>query len=430
MTRLKKRIKFIKILILLTIIFIIANTAILAFKAIAAAGVNYVTQSENITNPEATNFLLVGTDLGGNRTFAEDGVRTDVQMVVSLVPENERGNAEVNIMNVPRDVMTEYSCGGSGKINGAADEAARVAYNNGLDDNAVEDAAVDCTVGTMENLLDITIDYYVVVNFDSFISIVDGIGGIDLVNQYYFCEQDENGKADAYCFEEGDIHLDGGEALAYARQRYESSDYERGQRQQLIMGKILAKVLANPTSYVDNFASTVISDTINNLNVDLLLSLLNWASKTFNNTVHDISSGTPLYIDVKTSPFSNDTGFDITKSLDSDLGLNNVGTYPIYDLYSTYDTIEQSTSITRYMFTKNSLGLPTTYDESESNISNIIELQFISAYVHEENTASGFYSYLDDYTISYFNNQFDNSTSSTNVTNGDTATDYEANDSF
>ncbi len=356
------------------------------------------------------NFLVVGTDLGGNRSFADDGVRTDVQMVISLTPANERGNAEVNVMNIPRDVTTEYACGGSGKINGAANVGADQAIANGED---ATQAAVDCTVGTVENLFDIAIDYYVVINFDSFISIVDGIGGVDLINQYEFCEQDENGTADAYCFEEGKIHLDGGEALAYARQRHYSSDYERGQRQQLLMAKIFAKVMANPTEYMDTFAKTLATYTINNLDIEMILSLLNWASKSFNNVMEGISSGNPLYVDVKTSPFSNDTGFNLADSLDGSVKGTNVGTYPIYDIYSSYDTIEQSTNITRYMFTKNSLGLPTTTKDTESNLSNTIELQFISTLVYEENAPSGFYSYVDGYTAAYVSNQFNNNTTST-----------------
>lgn len=416
MKNIKRNIKIVKILIMITILFIIANGILLGFKAVTAAGVNYVTQSETITPPEPLNFLIVGTDLGGNRTFESDGVRTDVQMVVSLVPTNERGNAEINVMNIPRDVTTEYSCGGSGKINGAADTGASIAYAEGED---VEQGAVDCTVGTVENLFDIAIDYYVVINFDSFISIVDGIGGIDLINQYEFCEQDENGKADAYCFEEGKIHLDGGSALAFARQRHYSSDYERGQRQQLIMAKIFAKIMSNPTEYVDTFAKTLVADTINNLDIDLILSLLNWASKSFNSSLENISSGTPFYVDVKTSPFSNDTGFNLTDSLDSQLQSCNVGTYPMYEIYDSYDTIEQSTNVTRYMFTKDSLSLPTSLNTTDGDVSNIIELQFISTYVHEDNSPSGFYSYIDDYTSSYINNQFDNNNVSNTTTPAD-----------
>lgn len=411
MKKIKKNIKVVKILIVLTIIFIVANGVMLGLKAAAAVGVNYVTQSENITNPKPVNFLLVGTDLGGNRTFAEDGVRTDVQMVVSLIPTNERGNAEVNVMNIPRDVTTEYACGGSGKINGAANAAALQAIESNGDP---EQAAVDCTVDTVENMFNIGIDYYVVVNFDSFISIVDGIGGIDINNTKEFCEQDENGKQDAYCFELGDIHLDGGAALSYARQRHKSSDYERGQRQQLIMTKVFAKIMSDPTQYMDNFAKTLISDTINNLDLDLLLSLLNWASKTFNNTIEGISSGNPLYIDIKTSPFSNDTGFSITDSLGENISQYEAGTYPMYDLYTSFDTIEQSTNIDRYMLTSNSLGLPSTTSETDTNISNIIEIQFISLFVHEDNSATGFYSYVDDYTATYINNQFDVSTNKDN----------------
>lgn len=404
MKKLKRNIKVVKILIIFTVVFVVANIALLGFKAITAAGVNYVTQSEKITNPKPVNFLIVGTDLGGNRTFAEDGVRTDVQMVVSLIPQNERGNIEVNVLNIPRDVTVDYACGGTGKVNAGAYYGASQALSTG--DDATQ-GAVDCTVGTVENLFDINIDYYLAVNFDSFISIVNGIDGIDINNPYEFCEQNENGKADAYCFEEGEIHLDGGAALAYARQRHYSSDYERGQRQQLIITKVFAKIMANPSKYMDNFAKTIISDTINNLNLDLVLSLLNWASKSFNNTLQGISGGSPLYIDIKTSPFSNNTGFSITDSLGDNIGQYDAGTYPIYDLYDSYDTIEQSTTITRFMLSSMALKTPTKTTEVDTGMSNTIELQFISLLVTEDNSTGSFYSYVDDYTTTYINNQFD-----------------------
>lgn len=414
MKKLKKQLKILKILIIVVILFTAYNGFLLVGKAVAAAGVNYVTQSESFETPEATNFLLIGSDLGGNRTFAEDGVRTDVLMTVSFIPENERGNAEFNVMNIPRDVVTDYACGESGKINAAAAYGASLAYEDGADDAEAKTKALDCTIETVENMFSIPIDYYVAFDFDSFISIVDGIGGVDINNpKEYFCEQDENGVADAYCFDQGDIHLDGGAALAYARNRHGSSDYERAQRQQLIMSKILFKIMNNPTEHIDTFAKTLIGDTDNNLNIDLLLSMLNWASQTYNDTISQISSGNPFYIDIKNSPFSNDTGFDLTSAFNDGLGVISSGNYPIYDLYDQYDSIEESTTIERYMLTKNSLNLPTVDTAEETDVGNTLEIQFISLYVHEVET-SPFWSWVDDYTTSYVNNQFDTAPDSGN----------------
>lgn len=404
MKKIKKRIKITKVLILIMTIFVVINTALLGINAIASVGINYVTQSENITDPEAINFLIVGTDLGGNRTFEKDGVRTDVQMVISFNPKNERNNLEINVMNIPRDVTTDYACGGKGKINGAASTGAYKAQSAGTD---LTQGAVDCSVQTVEQLFDINIDYYIAFNFDSFISIVDGIGGIDVINPYQFCEQDENGTADANCFEEGKIHLDGSQALSYARQRHQSSDYERGQRQQLIMTKIFAKIMSKPSSYADDFATVLVKDTINNLDTKLLISLLNWATTNYNNSLKKISAGSQLYLDIKSSSFSNDTGFNLIDSFSSKLDSSHIGSYPIYNLYSTYDTVEQSTNIDRYSFTKENLNLPTTIAKEEAEPSTI-ELQFISTFVHEDNSSLGFYSYIDDYTISYLHNQFKN----------------------
>ncbi len=420
MKKIKRQLRIVKILMIIAFLFVIGNTVILIGKGVAAAGVNYVTQSESIQAPDATNFLLIGSDLGGNRTYENDGVRTDVLMVINFIPENERENAEINVMSVPRDVYVQYACGGEGKINAAAKAGADAAALSGGDSMQ---AGIDCTVGSVENLFDIVIDYYVMFDFDSFISIVDGIGGIDLNNQYQFCEQDENGVEDAYCFDEGEIHLDGGAALAYARQRYSSSDYERGQRQQLIMSKILFKLINNPTKYIDTFAKALIADTENNLSIDLLLSLLNWAAQTYNNTLEQISSGEPFYIDVKGTPFSNDTGFNMTSTFDDSLALANTGTYPITELYDDYDLIEDRNTITRYMFTKNNLSLPSRISDENTDQQNIIELQFISTYVSEIYSPTGFYSAVDEYTAAYVSNQFTTYDSTSNLFDDDQFSD-------
>lgn len=94
------------------------------------------------------------------------------------------------------------------------------------------------TVETVEHFLDIPIDYYVKMNFNAFIDVVDAIGGIDVEIPYDHIELDENDQRTIE-LKKGYQHLDGRHALALARTRKLDSDVERGKRQQMILQAIM-----------------------------------------------------------------------------------------------------------------------------------------------------------------------------------------------
>lgn len=102
------------------------------------------------------------------------------------------------------------------------------------------------TIETVEELFDIPIDYYVKMNFNAFIDVVNALGGIEVEVPYDRLELDEN---DNYTIQlrKGLQTLDGREALALARTRKADSDIERGKRQQQIL-KAIANKAANITS--------------------------------------------------------------------------------------------------------------------------------------------------------------------------------------
>lgn len=102
------------------------------------------------------------------------------------------------------------------------------------------------TIETVEELFDIPVDYYVKMNFNAFIDVVDAIGGIEVEVPYDRLELDENDKYTIQ-LKAGFQHLDGREALALARTRKADSDIERGKRQQEIL-KAIANKSANITS--------------------------------------------------------------------------------------------------------------------------------------------------------------------------------------
>ncbi|MGF9965727.1 LCP family protein [Bacillus rhizoplanae] len=103
---------------------------------------------------------------------------------------------------------------------------------------------VESTRDTVERFLNVPVDYYVKFNFESFIKIVDSLGGIDIDVPVTFTEQDSKDQAGAIHLEKGYQHLNGEQALALARTRKIDSDAMRGQRQQLVIEAIAKKALS------------------------------------------------------------------------------------------------------------------------------------------------------------------------------------------
>ncbi len=99
------------------------------------------------------------------------------------------------------------------------------------------------TIDTVEHFLDIPIDYYIKMNFNAFIDVVDAVGGIDVEVPYDHIELDENDHRTVQ-LKKGQQHLDGRHALALARTRKLDSDVERGKRQQMILQAIMKEAFS------------------------------------------------------------------------------------------------------------------------------------------------------------------------------------------
>lgn len=97
---------------------------------------------------------------------------------------------------------------------------------------------IEMSVQTIEDLLDIDINYYFKVNFTSLIDIVDALGGIEVYSEYSF--DSEVG----YYFYKGYNKMDGNQTLAFARTRHAfiDGDRQRGKNQQAVIEAIIRKV--------------------------------------------------------------------------------------------------------------------------------------------------------------------------------------------
>jgi LCP family protein required for cell wall assembly len=179
-------------------------------------------------NGERINVLLVGVDAKRDRT----ATLTDTMMVASLDPVGR----SVSLLSVPRDLVDTPLGGGDvfgPKLNsllGYADRHPEAFPQGGM--RALEDA-----VGA---LLDVPIHYYAKLDFGGFIAMVDAVGGVDLTVTKGFEDPGYDGfgfDSRGYAITAGEHHLDGANALAYARSRKGAgeSDFTRAARQQQIL---------------------------------------------------------------------------------------------------------------------------------------------------------------------------------------------------
>ena len=143
-----------------------------------------------------------------------DKGRSDTVIVLTVNPETN----STKMVSIPRDTYTEMiGKGVKDKIN-----------------HAYAFGGIEMSMATVENLLDIPLDYVVQVNMDSFKDIVNAVGGIKVNNSLNF-------SAGSYSFPKGEISLNGDEALAFIRMRKEDprGDFGRQDRQKQVLQAVL-----------------------------------------------------------------------------------------------------------------------------------------------------------------------------------------------
>ncbi len=189
--------------------------------------VNAPLQGENAPPPQPwdgvsrVTVLLLGVD---HRDWnPDDGPpRTDTIILATIDPQSETAG----VLSIPRDLWVEIPGFGYSKINQA--------YFLG-EANRLPEGGAGLALDTVEALLDISIPYYVVLDFNAFVSLIDEIGGVE-VDIPETIELDPLGDHNTTTLKPGVQTLSGELALAYARARNTpGSDFDRIQRQQQII---------------------------------------------------------------------------------------------------------------------------------------------------------------------------------------------------
>ena len=163
------------------------------------------------------NVYLSGIDVYGSIKATS---RSDVNVIVTVNPNTK----QILLASTPRDYYVPLTVS-----NGIPDKLTHAGIHG-----------VDCSIGTLENLYGIDIDYYVRVNFTSVRKIVDLLGGVKVYSDYDFTS--DWGPS----FKKGYNQVNGKQALAFCRERHHfaNGDYQRGRDHQHMIEAILNKAMS------------------------------------------------------------------------------------------------------------------------------------------------------------------------------------------
>lgn len=220
------------------------------------------------------NILLIG--IGGKNH--DGGYLADTIMLASFKPSTK----QVALISIPRDLAVPSTDGSSSKINSVHAYA----------ESKEKGSGGPAMTALLSELLDTPIHYYIRVDFEGFINIIDDIGGITVnvertLDDYAYPIMGQEDNSDYYSrFEHlhvdtGPQNMDGSLALKFARSRHglggEGNDFARARRQQLILEAtkerlLSANVLLNPSRLID-ISNELSEHLVTNLTVSEGLSL-------------------------------------------------------------------------------------------------------------------------------------------------------------
>lgn len=111
---------------------------------------------------------------------------------------------------------------------------------------------VETSMGTLEMLYGIDLDYYFRVNFGGFETIVNSLGGVDVYSDYEFVSLDRG-----FYIPAGWNHFDGAHALAFVRERYSlpGGDHDRGKNQMKVIQAMIKKMMS--TDFLLNYTNVL-----------------------------------------------------------------------------------------------------------------------------------------------------------------------------
>jgi len=223
------------------------------------------------------NILVMGTDSreGANAAVSADdpgGMRSDTTFIAHVSADRTR----IDVVSIPRDLfITIPKCTDqNGKVipeAGQKNELFNAAFSYGSRAGGGSFAiGAACTIRAVEEMSDLRIDAYVVIDFMGFVDVVNAVGGLDVT---LLCRINSP-KAGGLDLPAGVNHIDGYTAVNLARARYgtglgDQSDLQRINRQHMLFDALIDKVYA--MNYVTDFPKlyNLVASVLGSLTTDI-----------------------------------------------------------------------------------------------------------------------------------------------------------------
>jgi len=240
-----------------------SNSYLAAYKSLIAGEAKAIVLNsvfENIIESEypdyasknqSFNVYVSGIDTYGPISSVS---RSDVNIIMTVNRETKK----ILLTTTPRDSYVPIADGG----NNQKDKLTHAGIYG-----------VDSSIHTLENLYGVDINYYVRLNFTSFLKLIDLLGGVDVYNDQEFTSR--HGK---FHFPVGNVHLDSEQALGFVRERYSlaDGDRDRGRNQQKVIVAIIQKLTS--TEALKNYSDIIqgLQDSLQtNMPIETMIDLVN-----------------------------------------------------------------------------------------------------------------------------------------------------------
>lgn len=243
--------------------------------------VNFNT-SDKIDKPFTV--LVMGIDSTASTLSKNATGNGDSLMMVTFNPKT----LNATIFSIPRDTYVPIACFENQKEN----KITHAAWNG-----------ESCMIKTIENFTGINIDYYVKINFQGVVKLVEALNGISVDVPLDFCESNSKRSTKSenlICLKKGVQTLNGEEALALARHRktLTTGDLQRGVNQQLVVQGILNKLKSvKSANQMLNILDTVSQNMDTNFTTKQILSFYDIAKNLFlTSTTDNLINMKQLYL--------------------------------------------------------------------------------------------------------------------------------------
>lgn len=278
---------------------------------------------------------------------------SDVNMVLIVNPKTH----QILMVSIPRDYYVQLH-----GTNGNKDKLTHAGSYG-----------IEMSIQTIEDLLDMSINYYVKVNFTSLIDIVDALGGVEVYSEYTFTS------IEGYSYTEGYNSVDGVEALWFARERkaFIDGDRQRGRNQQALIDAIFRKSTSKSviTKY-NSLLNGIKGSFVTNMSVDRITALIKMQLS--DNAKWTLTS----------------TGLDGTDSSNYTYTYSN---QLLYVMEPNMDSVEAAKNMIDQVY--NGQKLTASYEDTSSDVHKVQKYDPI--YYPEENTTSEEETVATTYTVTF-----------------------------